>query len=242
MQPNFFTENSPFLQHPLLTPERTAQEVEFVVTHLGLSSGARILDIGCGFGRHSIALAEYGYAVTGIDPSATMISAAQDKVSDAQLAVDFQQVRGEDFETDRLYDGAICLFTSLGQISETGDNSRLVEQVYQALRIDSTFIVEIPQCEATIQNLKPADRFGDEQTYTAITRQYDDQTQIVTETFSLVSPAGTHQFLLQYRLFSLEAITTLLTQAGFQVVETYSDYLRTPLTPDSLTQIIIAKK
>ncbi|MEM7028839.1 MAG: class I SAM-dependent methyltransferase, partial [Chloroflexota bacterium] len=186
--PNFFSENSPFLQHPLLTPERTAQEVAFIVSQLGLSSGARILDIGCGFGRHSIALSEYGYQVTGIDPAEAMITAAKYRARGEENSVEFHQIRGEDFTTDQLYAGAICLFTSLGQISASGENSRLVERAYQALELGGKFIVEVPQREVAVQQLKPTDRFGSDETYTDITRQYNAGTHTVTEEFILVAP------------------------------------------------------
>lgn len=240
--PNFFTENSPFLVHPLLTPERTAQETSFVVAQLGLPSGARILDVGCGFGRHSIALAEYGYALTGIDSSAAMIAAAKERARQANVTVDFQQVRAEDFVTDRLFAGAICLFTTLGQFSDTGDNSALVERVYQALKPGSKLIVEVPQRESAIKQLRPADRFGDDETYTAITRQYDAHDQTVTEAFSLVSPDHTRQFLLRYRLYSLAELQRLLVQAGFHVLDTYSDYTASPFDEDASIMIVVAEK
>lgn len=69
---NFFEDGSPFLAHPLLTAARTAAEVDFIAAELALAAGARLLDVGCGFGRHSIELARRGYAVTGIDPSASL--------------------------------------------------------------------------------------------------------------------------------------------------------------------------
>ncbi len=81
--PNFFTDNSPFLKHPLLTDVRTAHEIEFVMAQMGLSAGAKVLDVGCGCGRHSVALAQRGLAVVGIGPAAAMIAAAQEGAADA---------------------------------------------------------------------------------------------------------------------------------------------------------------
>jgi len=66
MEANFFEPGSPFLKHPLLTPERTAAEIDFILSVLPLEAGDRILDIGCGFGRHSHELARRGFDVLGI--------------------------------------------------------------------------------------------------------------------------------------------------------------------------------
>ncbi|HFQ94718.1 MAG TPA: class I SAM-dependent methyltransferase, partial [Anaerolineae bacterium] len=164
---NFFEEGSPFLNHPLLTAERTAVETNFLESQLRLPPGARILDVGCGFGRHSIELARRGYTVTGIDPAAAMIAAAQERAKEAAVSVDFRQARGEEFTTAVPFDAAICLFTSLGQMGPDGDNSALVSRVYDALKPGGLFVVEVPQRDTAVTQLRPSDKFGDGERYTA---------------------------------------------------------------------------
>ena len=51
----------------------TKQEVDFIINELNLQEGQKILDIPCGFGRHSIELSKRGFKVTGIDISPTFI-------------------------------------------------------------------------------------------------------------------------------------------------------------------------
>lgn len=240
--PNFFTENSPYLQHPLLTVERTAKEVDFIISQLDLPPMARLLDVGCGFGRHSIALARRGYAVVGIDPSAAMIAAAQAGAELAGVSVDFRQVRGESFTTTQQFDAALCLFTTLGQVSASGENSGLVAQVYQALKSGGRFVVEVPQRETTVRNLKTFEKFGQGDRYTAVTRQFNPADNTITETFNVVSPMSTGQYLLRYRLYSLAELNSLLDQAGFSVVTTYADYEGTPPGPESPTMLVISVK
>ena len=245
--PNFFSENSPFLQHPLLTPERTAREIEFVIAHLGLSSGERVLDVGCGFGRHSIELAKRGYAVTGIDPAAAMIEAAQMRAAEAGVNVTFEQTPAETFTTDQPFEAAICLFTTLGQVSisagnEQTDNIELVAQVYSLLKSGGKLLIEVSQREPTVQNLKPTDRFGTDDAYTDITRRFNAVDNTLTETFTLVSPANTQHFLLRYRLFSLAELTTLTAQTGFKAEATYCNYHAAPLQPDSPTMLLVCCK
>lgn len=52
----------------------TAQEVDFLVGALGLGRGSRLLDVGCGPGRHVAALVERGVEVAGVDLSWTFVS------------------------------------------------------------------------------------------------------------------------------------------------------------------------
>ena len=150
-QTNFFEEGSPFLQHPLLTAMRTAREVDFLLSELVLPPRARVLDVGCGFGRHSIELARRGYRVVGIDPSAAMIAAAQERMRNlaasvsisTPLDVTFYPLDGQSFVADGQFEAAICLMTTLGQISEHGDNRSMVARIYANLRPGGQLVVRV---------------------------------------------------------------------------------------------------
>lgn len=240
--PNFFDEGSPYLNHPLLTPERTAQEVDFILSQLGLPPGARVLDVGCGPGRHSIELAGRGHHVLGIDPSPAMIEAARSRAAKAGVAPKFRQIAGEDFESEPHFDAAICLFTTLGQISARGENSGLVRRVYDALRPGGTFVVETPQRDVAIAQLKAAERFGAGDRYTDVTRRYDAADHTVTEVFEVVSPEVTRRYLLRYRLYSRTEMADLLQRAGFTLVATFGDYEGNPLEPDGAAMLWIARR
>ncbi len=241
-QPNFFETGSPFLQHPLLTDERTRQEVDFILEKVPVPENGRILDVGCGFGRHSIEFAQRGFVVTGIDPAEAMIAAAKQRASEANVDVDFQQIAAELFVAEDAFATAVCLFTTLGQISAAGDNLGLIERVYTSLKDGGYFVVEVPQRETAVAQLKPSDQFGAGERYTAVTRQYDAAKQMVTETFNLVSPEKTQTYLLQYRLLSREELVRLLENAGFLVAAMFANYAGEPLTNDSPTMVVIGQK
>lgn len=242
MQLNFFSEGSPFLQHPLLTAERTAREVDFVVTQLGLSPGASVLDVGCGFGRHSLELAQRGFSVVGIDPATAMIAAARERATQAGVTVELHSVPAETFTTETPFDAAICLFTTLGQVSERGENSRLVERVYAALRPSGQFMVELPQRETAVRQLKTSEQFGSGGRYTTVSRTFDADDNTLSEIFTLVAPEGERTYRLRYRLFSRGELVDLLTEAGFTVTAVYGDYEGHSLDADSAIIIAIGQK
>src|SRR5262245_42950530 len=68
----------------------TEQEVAFVVEHVGLEPGMRVLDAGCGPGRHSLALARRGIEVVGIDLSPDFIALARNAATTEQLPALFK--------------------------------------------------------------------------------------------------------------------------------------------------------
>jgi 2-polyprenyl-3-methyl-5-hydroxy-6-metoxy-1,4-benzoquinol methylase len=67
----------------------TLQEVGFIERVIGRNKQAKILDVGCGTGRHSIELARRGYNVTGIDLSAAQLKHAREKAKAAGVSVRF---------------------------------------------------------------------------------------------------------------------------------------------------------
>jgi 2-polyprenyl-3-methyl-5-hydroxy-6-metoxy-1,4-benzoquinol methylase len=245
---NFFGEGSPFLNHPFLTADRTAQEVDFVEAELAPSPGPRqrlrfrLLDVGCGFGRHSIELARRRYEVVGLDQSAAMIKAARQRASAAGVTVEFRQELGQHFRTDKPFDGAICLYTTLGQITTIGENSGLVQRVFDALRPGGCFIVEVPQRGSAVSQLKPAEKYGHGDRYTAVTRRYDDEKQTIVEVFVQVTSKGNHRFELCYRLYDREELLALMTQAGFTIRATHGSFEGKRLVEEDAIMVVVGQK
>jgi SAM-dependent methyltransferase len=242
MKPNFFDQGSPYLHHPLLTPERTAGEIDFMLSIIDIKLGSRILDIGCGAGRHSIELARRGFHVLGIDPSEEMVASARERSTGERMKPEFLQMRGEDFQRENEYEAAICLFTTLGQVIDQDDNRQLLVNAAQSLRPGGYFILEIPQREWLVKNLKTSEHFGEGETYTEVERGFDDGSNLVTEQFTLVSEKGQSKFLLRYRLFNQLEIKTLLEESGFVDLTFYGGYEITPLSEDCPTMVVRARK
>ena len=238
---DFFSDGSPFLNHPLLTAERTRNEIDFLVDSLALAPAARVLDVGCGCGRHSIELGRRGYRALGIDPAAAMIEAAKAQAAKAGVDVSFQQTAGESFTNAEPFDAAICLFTTLGQVAPDSleDNRGLLNAVAGALKADGLFALELPQKQPALAALKPADRFGNEAAYTQVQRCYDTGTDIVTEQFRLVTPSGEQTYHLRYRLFNQEDVTVLLTAAGLRIVNLFAGYACNELRDESPLMLFI---
>jgi len=69
----------------------TIGECDFIEKEINYNKNIKILDIGCGTGRHSIELAKRGYAVVGIDLSESLLKRAKEKASEQNLQIIFQK-------------------------------------------------------------------------------------------------------------------------------------------------------
>ena len=72
-----------------MSPEQTRLEVDFLAKKFALPPAARILDVPCGNGRHSLELAARGYRTTGVDISKGFIAEAQEHAAENQLRAEW---------------------------------------------------------------------------------------------------------------------------------------------------------
>jgi SAM-dependent methyltransferase len=108
----------------------TEQEVEFLVGALGLDPGMRVLDAGCGPGRHSLALARRGFEVVGVDLSPDFIDLARAEQSSATFEVG--DVR--DLTYDSEFDAVICLCQGGFGLLGGADDEAVIERFAAAAK------------------------------------------------------------------------------------------------------------
>src|SRR5205814_1976673 len=87
----------------------TDQEVTFLVQALGLTAGMRVLDVGCGPGRHSLALARRGFTVVGVDISETFVRLARQAAEAEGLPATFVRADARAMSFAGEFDAALSL-------------------------------------------------------------------------------------------------------------------------------------
>lgn len=109
----------------------TRQEIDFLVDVLNLEPGMRILDVGCGPGRHSLELARRGFVVHGIDISQTFIDLA---IAAQVPGSSFQRLDARLANFDQEFDVVICLCQgAFGLMTASGDDLGVVKNIFRAL-------------------------------------------------------------------------------------------------------------
>jgi SAM-dependent methyltransferase len=112
----------------------TAQEVAFLVAELGLAPGMRVLDVGCGPGRHARALAAQGIEVHGVDISERFVDLAR---RDAPTGATFERLdarRLADLLEPSGFDAAICLCQgAFGVMTERADDDAVLAGIATVL-------------------------------------------------------------------------------------------------------------
>jgi SAM-dependent methyltransferase len=122
---SFFTELPNAFWRAAVTTEHTTAEVDFLVRVAGLRPGSRVLDVPCGSGRHSLALAGRGCRVTGIDVSAEAVAFARN----AARGIDVDLLVGDmaAVPTHLRVELAICMGNSFGYLDHEGTRRFLAD-------------------------------------------------------------------------------------------------------------------
>lgn len=110
----------------------TRQEVDFLVPALGLEPGMRVLDVGCGPGRHAHALAGRGFEVHGVDVSRRFVELAR---AGAPTGATFERLDARKLAFDAEFDAVICLCQgAFGLMTADGHDDAVFGGLARALR------------------------------------------------------------------------------------------------------------
>lgn len=126
--------------------------IENIIDYLHLEKGAKVMDLACGKGRHSITLNENGLDVIGLDLSDESIAYAKQFEND-KLAFDVHDMR-EIYKAD-YFDVIFNLFTSFGYFDDENDNFRVFDAVKKQLKTNGTFVFDYLNAEKIVANLIP---------------------------------------------------------------------------------------
>jgi SAM-dependent methyltransferase len=118
----------------------TEQEVAFLLDLLGLAPGSRILDVGCGPGRHAVPLAQAGLAVTGVDVSRRFLDLAAESARAAGVGAAFFHVDARQMPFDDEFDAVISICEGAFGLM-AGDDSTVLKRMAEAVTRGGRVIV-----------------------------------------------------------------------------------------------------
>jgi ubiquinone/menaquinone biosynthesis C-methylase UbiE len=217
---------------PRHDPEQTEAEALGAARAAEVDPGAAILDCPCGFGRHSIVLAQAGYRVTGADRSQVLLDEARRRVVDVQLELVQADYRQLPFEDDS-FDAVLNLFTAIGYVGKEGDLQALAE-FRRVLRPGGRLVVETMHRDRLARIFSPRTWDRVPTGYVLEERTFDQAEGLIRAAFIYVRHSG-EQFEYPYtiRCYTPSELVEMALAAGFETVECYGGFEKEELTLDA---------
>ena len=198
-------------------------QVRKIVEILSLNGKEKILDVPSGLGRHSIALAELGYSVVGLEYAQRFVDEARRVAESLNVAVNFFQgdMRNLPYE-DQAFDVVLCLWSSLGYFDHS-DNQKTVNEFGRVLQRGGRLLLDVwnPYAMSAFHSPQHWHRF-DDGTYSLSALSFDPNTGSYKETICFIRGDAIHEKRITVRLYTPPELKVIFEKAGFKVVATTS--------------------
>jgi SAM-dependent methyltransferase len=204
---------------PFTTPEQTSREIAFIRQSLAPPKDAELLDIGCGYGRHALELAQLGFRLTGLDLSLPMLIRAADQAQRRGLTVNFVHADVREMTYSSQFDGAYCMLSSFGYFDEE-TNLRVATAIYKALKPGGRFLLDIINRDYIVGDLPSRTWWEGDGCVVLEEVDFNYHTSRVLIRRSVVFGNGRQsEQEISMRAYSLHEVGKLLRQAGLRVLD-----------------------
>ena len=231
---------------PILFPDSRIREAEREVEQLlaltKIPSGADVLDLCCGVGRHSLELTRRGFRVTGVDRTQEYLDLAAAAAGREALSLELVREDMRSFRRDESYDGVINLFTSFGYFEDPGDDQRVVENIFASLRPGGVLLMQLMSKEVLARIFRARDWHEQDGVLVLEERKLSQSWSWVESRWTLISDRRRVDLDLSHRLYSASELTFLLHDRGFGEVAAYGDFTGSPYDNEADRLVVVASK
>lgn len=231
---------------PFMFPEtrfaQTPAQMRQLV-RLAKPRGREALDLCCGPGRCSVALARLGFRVTGVDKTPFLLNKARRLGRALRRPIEFVRADMRDFVRPGAFDLAISMFTSFGYFDDQTEDLAVLRNIFASLRPGGVFVIDVMGKERLARILQPVTCTVLADGARLIQRHhiFDDWTRVGNE-WIVIRGGRAQSFRFHHTVYSGQELRTLLVQAGFTGVRLYGDLAGRPYDAQAQRLIAVARK
>jgi len=222
--------------------EQTRQEADFILQALQVAAPAKLLDVPCGGGRHSLELARRGLDMTGVDLSPEFLAAARAKATDPSAKVTWEQREKRDLPWRRHFDGAFSFGNSFGYLDDAG-NAEFLKAVARTLKPGAKFLLDACYLiEGVLPSFQERVWYPLGDGVVLAERHYDHVTSRLHVEYTWIQGGKSEKRAMSARLYSYREIAQLFEDAGFTDLQAFSSLAREPFKFGSTRLLLVGRK
>lgn len=222
--------------------EEASEEVEKIVTLLGLAPDVHILDLCCGVGRHTLELARRGFSVVGVDRTRFYLERASEEARNQGLEVEFVEEDMRTFVRPEGFDAVLNLFTSFGYFDDPEEDARVLRNVHRSLKPGGALLMELMGKEVLATIFRERDWREENGRILLEERRVSRHWGWMENRWIMLTGGRRSEFAVTHRLYSAVELCSLLTQCGFVSASPFGDLGGTPYDQNARRLVVLARK
>jgi SAM-dependent methyltransferase len=220
----------------------TPGEIENLLS-LVKPNGKAALDLCCGPGRCSIALAQSGFRVTGVDRTMFLLDKAKARAKKAGATIEWVRMDMRDFIRPDSFNLVISMFTSFGYFDDKREDLIVLGNIFTSLKPGGACVIDVMGKEILARKYQPttSDVLPDGTKHISRHEIFDDWTRVRNE-WILIRNGRTRSFTFHHTIYSGQEIRDRMEQAGFVDVKLYGSLDGEEYGLDSQRLIVVGHK
>jgi SAM-dependent methyltransferase len=221
----------------------TNAEVDFIEELLVRSDKkSSLLDVFCGYGRHSLPLAWKGYHVTAVDIAGEYTRALKREARRQRLPLDIIQGDFLKIRLKKRFDAAFCLGNSFGFFDDRG-MAMFLKKVAAALKKSGKFLIDSAMAaESILPNLQTEGTYKTKDITLRLKNVYHPERSFLETHYEFIRGRRIQKLVSEHFVYTLAEIKRLLENAGLQTIAVYSSTAKKPYILGSPQLYLVAKK
>jgi len=220
------------------------RDIAFVVAALELQPSDRLLEVGCGWGRHTLILHERGFRnLISVDIAPAMLAAARDRAAAANITADLRECDFRDLSDEAPFDAILSLYdrSCCGFASEAEDRQSLAT-LHRMLRPGGVLFFGIGDWPVALPTARRDWReWGD--VVELLETIPDAAAMTCTDRTTVLTPAERQIYSLTRRHYSLPELRHLLHDADFTIEQAWHAFAANrPYGPEHEGLFVLARR
>lgn len=205
--------------------------------------GNSVLDLCCGPGRHSIALAKRGATVTGVDSTPFLLEKAEKKAQEENLEIEWILEDMRNFRRTNAYDLVLNMLTSFGYFEDKRDDLKVLKNIYASLKKGGVCLLDMVGKELIAKDFQPTISHTQPDGSIIIKRLkiFDEWSRLDNEWIYL-RDGKADKYNFQQTIYSGQELKDRLIHIGFNSVKLYGNLNGDEYGPDGTRLVAVAAK
>ena len=225
----------------MLNEERTEVEVAALVRLLELDRPMQILDLACGFGRHTNRLAALGHRMTGVDLMPGFLEIARQDAQRRSVQVNYQPGDMRQIQYQAEFDRVLLAFTAFGYF-EDEENLLVLQNVRRALKPGGLVIFDTQNRDTFLKGFVPCFVNEKEGNLMIDRITFDTQTGRLYNRRIVIRDGVRRDKPFFVRMYNPTEIRAVVAEAGLEITKLLGDWEGNLVSAESRRMIVIARK